>query len=366
MSIESEVEVHRRNIRSESYQMSIGEVLNLYRDYEIRIRPEFQRLFRWPIEKQSKLIESILLDIPLPPVFVSQAEDSVWEVVDGLQRLSTILSFVGELRDEAKDEVLPASTLTRTKYIPSLESATYAELPHSVKIQFKRSRLDFRILLKESDDSVKYELFDRLNSGGLSTSPQEVRTAILIMNNASFFEQLNSLRSQEIVSESLALTARQSEEQYDLELLVRFLAVRVSSREELANFSDMETFLTDKLMELAVRPADELLELVNLLRDVFSVVSAAGPTAFRKYDSSKDKTVGGFSVSTFEAVTSGVAAHIESWKTLRPEQQEAQLLQKVRNLWEDEEFIANSGAGVRATSRVPRMPSIGNRVFSLA
>src|SRR5690606_18180853 len=146
MSIEAEITEHRRSIRSDSYQMSIGEVLNLYRDHEIRIRPEFQRLFRWPLEKQSKLIESILLDIPLPPVFVSQAEDSVWEVVDGLQRLSTILSFVGELRDEAKDEVLAPSQLTRTKYIPSLEGITYEALPQAVKIQFKRSRLDFRIL----------------------------------------------------------------------------------------------------------------------------------------------------------------------------------------------------------------------------
>lgn len=366
MSIEIEIETHRRNIRSEGYQMSIGEVMNLYRDYEIRIRPEFQRLFRWPIEKQSKLIESILLDIPLPPIFVSQAEDSVWEVVDGLQRLSTILSFVGELRDEAKDEILPASNLTRTKYVPSLEGMTYAELPQATKIQFKRSRLDFRILLKESDESVKYELFDRLNSGGLSTSPQEVRTAILIMNNAAFYEKLNALRNSDVVVDSLALTSRQNEEQYDLELLVRFLAVSVSTREELASFSDMDTFLTDKLMDLAARPVDEIKQLLSLLREVFVIISSAGPTAFRKFDSAKGKTVGGFSVSTFEAVTSGLAAHIDSWKALDASQQKKELLQRVRLLWDDSDFTANSGAGVRATSRVPRMPSIGQRVFSLA
>lgn len=365
MSIEDEIEEHRRNIRSDSYQMSIGEVLNLYRDHEIRIRPEFQRLFRWPLEKQAKLIESILLDIPLPPVFVSQAEDSVWEVVDGLQRLSTILSFVGELRDESTDEVQAPSVLTRTKYIPSLEGMTYANLPQATKIQFKRSRLDFRILLKESDDSVKYELFDRLNSGGLSTSPQEVRTAILIMNNEPFYQDLDVLRGNDTVVETMALTARQIEEQYDLELLVRFLAIRVSSTEELASFSDMDTFLTDKLMELAKHRRDELSEYISLLKEIFAVASSAGPAAFRKFDSAKNRSVGGFSVSTFEAVTAGLAAHIEDWKMLDTQLQEKELLKRVQELWADSEFIANSGAGVRATSRVPRMPAIGTRIFVL-
>lgn len=82
VSLQDEVDSNRRNIRSDGYTMSIGEAANMYRDREIVITPEYQRLFRWTIEQQSRLIESILLDIPLPPIFVAQREDGVWEVVD--------------------------------------------------------------------------------------------------------------------------------------------------------------------------------------------------------------------------------------------------------------------------------------------
>ena len=69
--------------------MSFGEIMNLYEDGELVISPDFQRLYRWESYQKSKFIESILLGIPLPPIFVFQDDDNTWELVDGLQRLST-------------------------------------------------------------------------------------------------------------------------------------------------------------------------------------------------------------------------------------------------------------------------------------
>ncbi len=99
MSLQDEIQVASAKINTDAYAMSIGEVVNLYRDKELIIRPAFQRLFRWSTYQKSRLVESVLLGIPIPSIFVSQREDGVWEVVDGLQRLSTILEFIGELRD---------------------------------------------------------------------------------------------------------------------------------------------------------------------------------------------------------------------------------------------------------------------------
>ena len=99
--------------------MSIGEIISLYKENEMDIHPEFQRFFRWTIEQKSRLIESILLGIPIPSVFVAQREDGIWDVIDGLQRLSTIFEFVGELRDE-KGEKRPALRPLGTPYLPSL------------------------------------------------------------------------------------------------------------------------------------------------------------------------------------------------------------------------------------------------------
>lgn len=75
--------------------MSIGEITSLYKDNELDIHPEFQRVFRWSLPQKSKLIESVLLGIPLPSIFVSQRDDGVWDVIDGVQRLSTIFEFIG-------------------------------------------------------------------------------------------------------------------------------------------------------------------------------------------------------------------------------------------------------------------------------
>lgn len=365
MTLVEEINVNRQSIRSDGYAMSIGEILNLYKDHEIKIRPEFQRLFRWPIEKQARLIESILLDIPLPNVFVAQTEDGVWEVVDGLQRLSTILLFVGELRDEKTGQLREPSTLVKTKYLPSLEGMTYAQLPQQVKLQLKRARLDFRILLRESDETVKYELFDRLNSGGMETSPQEVRTALVIMRDPSFHVWLQELRNLESVQNALALTERQLAEQYDTELLVRFLVYRESTTEQLSSFADIDSFLTDRVLELSTPSTFDRDAGLSTVVSTFDVISAIGPDAFRKYDGTKGKTVGAFSVSAYEAVTSGIAAHLAGWERVPAEERQALLRERVQRLWSDSDFLKNSGAGVRATTRAPRMPAVGARIFAI-
>ncbi|QWZ07817.1 DUF262 domain-containing protein [Nocardioides panacis] len=365
MSLEAEIDRNRQSIRSDGYAMSIGEVLNLYRDEEIRIRPEFQRLFRWPIEMQARLIESILLDIPLPTIFVAQAEDGVWEVVDGLQRLSTILLFMGELRDEVSKEHMPPSTLVKTKYLPALEGMLYTELPQSIKLQLKRARLDFRILLRESDDAVKYELFDRLNSGGMATSPQEVRTALVIMRDPTFHLWLQDLRNLESLQNTVAITDRQLAEQYDLELLVRFLVYRESAPEALSSFADIDSFLTERLLEIASDDTFDRDGNDSIVRTVFDVIWSLGPEAFRKFDAVKGKTVGAFSVSAYEAVTSGVATNLDSWIKVPEAQREALLRERVQALWSDSEFLRHSGAGIRATTRAPKMPAVGARIFSV-
>lgn len=366
MSVEEEVERNRQNIRSDGYTMSIGEMLNLYRDSEIKIRPEFQRLFRWPVEKQSRLIESLLLDIPLPTIFVAKTDAGTWEVVDGLQRLSTILLFVGELRDEETGDLRLPSVLTRTKYIPSLEGATYDALPQSIRLQLKRSRLDFRILLRESDDAVKYELFDRLNSGGVPTSPQEVRTALLIMKDAGFYGELHDFRNSADFRDTLALTERQFDEQYDLELLVRFLTFASSTPVELAGFSDIDTFLTDKVLEIADMEPASRGDLIQHARQVFEIAGTIGPGVFRKFDEARGRSIGAFSVSAFEATTLGLSANPAAWLNLGVAERAALLEQKVAALWRDEEFRRSSGAGVRASTRAPRMPDVGRRIFALA
>jgi len=367
MSLEEEVERSRQNIRSDGYMMSIGEVTNLYRDNEIVISPEFQRLFRWSVEQQSRLIESIFLDIPLPPIFVAQRDDGIWEVVDGLQRLSTILKFMGILRNEGTDQIQPATVLFRTKYLPSLEGATYESGPNELspllKISFKRARLDFRILLRESDDRVKFELFDRLNSGGAPTSAQEVRSAQLLMINAPFYQWVDGLRRHPDYIECVPVTERQIGEQYDLELVIRYFVLSGIPERELRSFADIDTLLSDRILAFATDEKFDIVAKGEEFEKLFAVLNSFGPSVFRKYDERRQRPIGAFSVSAYEAVTLGVAKHLEEWAVMGDPDRVDRLQECVRALWSDKEFTKNSGAGVRATQRVPKMGAIGRRIF---
>jgi uncharacterized protein with ParB-like and HNH nuclease domain len=103
-ALEESLDIARKDVKTESYPMSVGEIVSMYERDEIVLRPEYQRYFRWTLEQKSKLIESILIGLPLPTFFMAQDEKGRWEVVDGMQRLSTIFDFMGVLKDQNKQQ----------------------------------------------------------------------------------------------------------------------------------------------------------------------------------------------------------------------------------------------------------------------
>ena len=189
MSLLDDVNLRRQEIHTDGYPSSINELATMYREGELDIHPEFQRMFRWKPAQKSRLIESLLLGIPLPSIFVAQRKDGVWDVIDGLQRLSTIFQFMGIRRDE-KGDIAPPLVLQGTKMLPSLQGLVWEKpdedlaqipLPTELQLIIKRSKIDIKIVLRESDEGSKYELFQRLNSGGSSLTDQELRNCLVIM-----------------------------------------------------------------------------------------------------------------------------------------------------------------------------------------
>ena len=162
MALQEEIEQKSKEIHTENLSMSIGEIISMYSEGDLDIHPEFQRFFRWSIQQKSKLIESILLNIPIPSIFVAQRADGIWDVVDGLQRMSTIFEFIGILKDEKKI-IVPPLKLQETNLLPSLENKLWESednnsFTDAQQRYFKRSRLNFVIIQKESDENSKYEL----------------------------------------------------------------------------------------------------------------------------------------------------------------------------------------------------------------
>ena len=257
MSLHQEIEQASAQINTDAYAMSLGEIINLYRDGELVIRPAFQRLFRWSVYQKSRFIESILLGIPVPSIFVSQREDGVWEVVDGLQRLSTVLEFVGELKDADGRSVQP-STLVATRYLPDLDGRTFETgdrpLDTAQRIAFKRSKLDVKIVKEADESKTKYDLFDRLNSGGAILSDQEFRNSLVVMTDPSFMDWLESLRKLPSFQSAVSPSERQTKEQYDLELVVRYLTLLNRDEAALNRFKDLRESSQKRLSSLPKTP----------------------------------------------------------------------------------------------------------------
>lgn len=161
VSLEEQVLAKSKEIATDAYSMSVGELLSLYKDGELDVHPEFQRFFRWTPAQKSKFIESVLLGIPVPSFFVSPKTDGSWEVIDGLQRLSTIFQLTGDLRDEKKSPVTPL-VLEKTAYLPDLQGKSWKsddpdrELPPSAKLKIKRARFDVKIVCSVTENGIDF------------------------------------------------------------------------------------------------------------------------------------------------------------------------------------------------------------------
>lgn len=360
MKLIDRVNERRKEIRTDGYSMSIGEWISLYENDEMDIHPEFQRIFRWSEVQKTNLIESILLGIPIPPIFVSQRSDGIWDVVDGLQRLSTILELVGVLKDQDK-KVIPPLTLTKTKYLPELENKHWDDLDSDLRLIIKRSKIGVSIILKESDDTAKYDLFQRLNTGGSQLSPQEVRNCIMVMLNKDFYDWLTALASYAPFQECVALSERPVSQAYDIELALRFIIFSLIDESELVNIGDVGVFITDKMSEVCSSKSFDRGMWDELFKKTFDLLSSTlNSNAFKRYNIEKKRFMGGFLLSQFEVVAYGVAFNLHSSVSVDCVEE------KVAAIWGDSAYTEWSGSGITATRRLPRILPYGRNIFSNA
>lgn len=369
MSLQEEIDARRKEIHTESYPMSIGELMSLYTGGEMDIHPEFQRFFRWTPIQKSKLIESILLGIPIPPVFVSQRDNGIWDVIDGLQRLSTIFEFAGILKDE-HDKLLPASKLLATEYLPMLENKYWHNEENEVssftqvqRLLFKRARFDVSIIQKESDPDTKFELFQRLNTGGTKLEDQEIRNCILVMINPGFYKWLKGISSHHNFQLCLPLTDRAKEEQYDVELALRFFVYKNSTVQEINTIKDIGDFITVKMIQFARQQNFDLKIESEIFEQTFNLLAGQlGENAFKKYFHEKDIFLGAFSISAFEVIATGIGKNIQKDSIIRDNNE---LINRIKNVWLNKTFIQRSGSGTRASTRLPYFIPLGEEIFSL-
>lgn len=190
--LRAQLDAERDRVVVASHDFSVRELIRMLRDEELNIAPEYQRKFRWAEDVESVFIESVFLGLPVPPIFVAANQDFRWEVVDGLQRLSSLLHFVSDdPRNLALIDRSSPLRLTRLEKLDQLNGCDWRGLSEELQRYFGRATLQVISLTDRSNEEVRFELFERLNAGSIRLSPQEVRACIFRGKFNRFIEELS-------------------------------------------------------------------------------------------------------------------------------------------------------------------------------
>lgn len=358
-TLEQQLTSKRSEIRTDSYQMSVGELVNMYADGEMIISPAFQRLFRWDDHQKSSLVESILLGIPLPSIFVSQDDRGRWELVDGLQRISTILQLRGLLEDREPLQ------LKGTKYLPGLEGVvwesndpTCPSLTSAQRLDIKRAKIDVKIILRDSNADAKFDLFQRLNSYGSVLTAQEILNALIVQVNPDFATWLQDLATSPDFVKVVGLSSRDIESKYDEELILRFfwLHNRTDLVAALADFrSNFESAVLDMARDFPTNKA----RMEKVFRETFSILAnGSAEDSFKKWEKDRSAFRNGFSNTAFEGLALGLGFGLANGLEVRKDTIEAS-----KELWGSLSNERNFATGKSTDQRMRRTIPLGRQLM---
>ncbi len=337
------IEQRVNDSRVSSSDVSFNELMDMYANKELIITPEFQRTFRWTNEQQSLFIESLVLELPIPPIFVVEKQDGQYELVDGLQRISTWLHFRGKLptrflrnqeephagyedeeytpatlspdelvseEDEDIDELsepAQALRLEGCEIVKELNGKTFEDLPFAVQIALKRYFVRMHAVRRTSHEDLKYHMFKRLNQGGSRLSDQELRNAFIRIVNATFIRFINRCSVNSHFWNCVKSISQNSAMQlYHQELVLRFFAFK-NYRDYYVH--DISPFLTSYL-EGVSRVGNLQLEFrydqeQTVFDKTFRLLAAAsGENTFRAY--TQNAGTGAFRSLLYEAISIGI------------------------------------------------------------
>jgi hypothetical protein len=242
-------------IRITTKSFSLREAATQIQDNELDLAPDFQRAFVWKERQRTRLVESILLGIPLPAFYFNQDKDGAFQVIDGVQRLSTVKYFM------ANEHTLLADDL---EYLKDLQGATYIKLDAGLKRRFANTMIVAHIIEPQTPDEVKFDIFSRVNTGGSPLTAQELRHCMSKAKSRDFLRRLVELDSFNRATEERfwALDANQqwirdNRRMADRELALRFCAFRsMGTRfEEYQQFESLDAFLLDFTRRIDGRPS---------------------------------------------------------------------------------------------------------------
>jgi hypothetical protein len=381
MEVINAIDVRIGEVRTESIDMSVGEIIALHQQKELVIQPDFQRLFRWSREQQSRLVESLLLELPIPSIFVIEKETGVLELIDGLQRISSLLHFIDATSLEVNykkeessdfnpedDGLLPSTEglsplqLQGCDLVHELNGLTFEALPLTLRLRLKRTPIRTVVIKRQSSQFLRYEMFKRLNTGGAKLSDQDIRNVnarMLGENGAFFYKKILKCANFMPFRTTIDLLSQSAlDNRADEELALRFFAAKNFRNEFRGNVGDW----LDNYMEAVLLNGQPFED--NELQDFFLVFSVLaeklGAHAFVKYRDGQP--MGGVAPAYFEAVTMGALNALDKISKTSPDRLKLVLAQAV----ESPAFRQVTGPGANSLPKLEQRISIISQAFANA
>lgn len=373
----------RKQVLVDQMRMSVGELMSLYENDEINLSPDYQRLFRWSDDQQSDFIESILLGYPVPPIFVYQDDKGKWDVVDGVQRLSTIYRFTGLLDKKENDKDKNEKSEDKNKHfelmsgrvLKNIEGLSWNgdnPLDASTKLDFRRSALNIITILDKNESNPTYEIFRRLNTGGSRLSFQEIRNILILMSNKDSFDKLNDYcNNNEVYSNFLSISSTKEVLGFKMEVLSRFLVLYYYDKLELNNIlkenkSNIERFLDLSIEKIItnIKNIEEDISRFDFLINFLSTYVDYDYN-FRFYDKSKNpgKFIKGFNWLVFETIVWGLCVDNDLSK-IDPSKYDY-IVEAIKSIMATKDFYKKHSVTVmKSTERLIKARSYSKEVFN--
>lgn len=325
-------------IRVEQRSVNLGTLLGMLRGGQIIFDTEYQReAGLWKEREKSRLIESILLGLPLPSFFFSERAESEyeWEVIDGLQRLSAFQEFF-------VDGTLKLSGL---EFMPQYEDKSYSDFLPREKWRMDMLNVNLNIVTRQTPDAVKYVLFNRINSAGYVLTQQEMRHALLRGVPAQTVKELA-----ECDEFTMATAPTKFKRMADRELVARYMAFRLLQYE-----GDMELndFIFNGMKSLQTLSLERLESEKELFRQVLRTAHIIfSGRAFRK--PSEPTRLNPISKALFDAVTVRLAALTQEQREILEKKAEEFIKSFFNEYWSSATFANDLTTGTAQKSTVLR------------
>ena len=246
---------------------------------EIDLEPEYQRHGDlWPLDQQSRLIESMMLKIPIPAFYFNAADDEKWVVIDGLQRLTALNKFLVGRLDSTGERV--KEKFTGLQYLSDFNGFTFDNLPRQYMRRIKETPIVAYTVEKGTPDAVVYNIFQRINTGGLELNSQEIRQALYTGRSTKLIQQLAE-RQEFLQATQHAIS---TERMLDREYVTRFIAfTELDYRTEYRG--NIDNFLIKALKKVNAYETTELERISESFKRIMKYSAAIfGKYAFRKYN----------------------------------------------------------------------------------